>query len=262
MSRFVYPRIDQRTLRVLFEFYSNELEGEPSRIFDYVMQDVVSGKRITHNPVGVNLVSNESLLETRNSLGEIARKHGYPEKQSSFSSYDRETSEYLFHNLDIYVSDAGEKDVWSHFNGWLVPHLVCWRWPIEKFGQIGDEVRTNDRLGLGDRWFHRNQMGRLWWRGYIFESLYWNGELGEDQVTSILERPSIGFNPVLARLIGSTWLSIDLALRTEKLMRDATKRIRLLLPNFAIYSMSPHALAELIEIQFELSLKAISSSLD
>ena len=216
--------------------------------------------RIAHNAVGTELVSSDSLKIHRSALTAIAVKYGFPNSQSEFSAYDRETSHYLTTSLDIYPSDAGAQDVWAHFNGWLVPHLVAWRWPLAAPREDQPEVKGFERFGLGSRWFHRNQMGRLWWRGFILGDKYWKTSIGEDQLTAILERPSLSRNPALATAIVDAWLPYQSASGSEDLMRDAIQRIRLLLPVYSIHGMEQEVVKEMVGDAFEASITYLASA--
>jgi Family of unknown function (DUF6339) len=216
--------------------------------------------RIAHNAVGTERVSSDSLKIHRLELTAIAVKHGFPHPQREFSAYDRETSRYLTTSLNIYPNDAGAQDVWAHFNGWLVPHLVAWRWPFSASQEGQSEVKGFERFGLGSRWFHRNQMGRLWWRGFILGDRYWNTSIGEDQLSAVLERPSLSRNPALANAIVDAWLPYQNASGSEDLMRDAIQRIRLLLPVYALHGMEPDAVREMVGDAFEASISYLASA--
>ncbi len=259
-QRYVFPRLDQRSLKLNIEYFRDNCPDGPQGIYEFVKNTPLAPDRIAHNAVGTERISGEVLEGHRNALTEIACKYGYPGVIRDFAAYDRETSKYLANSLDIFPSDAGSQDVWAHFNAWLTPHLVAWRWPISD-RQLGQsEDKGFERFGLGSRWFHRNQMGRLWWRGFILGENYWSTEIGEDQLTAILERPSIGRSPVLATTIVKAWLPYKNAGGAEELMRDAVQRIRLLLPVYALHSMDQEAMKGKVDEAFSASISYLAKT--
>jgi len=255
----VYPRLDQLVLVRLIDEYRRDAT-RPVDAVEVVRSkvdvQVLAPGRISHSPVGVELVSESRLADLRESLRGVAAGHGYPsdrypDRSPLWAEYDRETASHLHQHMGIVPTDAGSRDVWAHVNGWLVPDLVLWRWWItQPASGAGDP-----RFGWGPRWFARNQMGRLWWRQEILGELYSHGRLGEDQVTALFERPSLGFNPPLARAIARRWLTHvdDLTVSAEALMRDATKRLRRALPYRSIYSLPASHLDDAVEQAFRES---------
>jgi len=259
-TMLVFPRLDQRSLRKYVELYRQPRFRSLQEALSEVADSPVAPDRISHNSVGTNRVSEDELEKHRTSLTEIAEKYGYPATPKEFSAYDRETSKYLTNSLHIYPSDAGEQDVWAHFNAWLVPHLVLWRWPLSSETVSSSDLQGFERFGLGSRWFHRNQMGRLWWRGYLLGETYWSTSIGEDQLTAILERPSIGRNPRLAGAIAEAWLPYKNAANSEALMRDVVQRIRLLLPVYSLNSLDLRAITEHVGMAFDESISFLAKN--
>jgi len=258
--RYVYPRLDQRSLRLNLERFRDDFSGSPDLIYKFVSASPLAPDRIAHNAVGVERIPTDQLDAHRSALTTIATNHGFPRIRSDFSAYDRETSYYLTNELRIYPSDAGSQDVWAHFNSWLCPHLVAWRWPLTERTLNSEDVKGFERFGLGPRWFHRNQMGRLWWRGFVLNDAYWSSEIGEDQLTAILERPSIGRSPLLARTIAEAWLPFKSASGSEALMRDAVQRIRLLLPVYALHSLDADSMKTIVDEAFAESISFLARS--
>jgi hypothetical protein len=263
-----YPRLDQFILlRLIQKFRVLALERPRAviEIRDLVEESVLAPGRISHSSVGIQLIDLNTLQQLRDDLRTVAEKYGYPgerfpQRSPMWANYDRETAGVLHAEMEILPSDAGSRDVWAHMNGWLVPDLVMWRWWIADSPEDGDSVGEGDpRFGWGSRWFHRNQMGRLWWRQEVLGELYSGGQIGEDQVTAVVERPSLGFNPPLAQAICKQWSSMldGLQVSSEDLMRDATKRLRRILPSVAVYSMSEAGLSELVAAAFSESSEAL-----
>ena len=260
----VYPRLDQRVLERLIAEYRRivrESSDPVLAVAQEVSSQVLAPGRVSHSAVGGELVSEAHLAELRTTLRALAATYGYPdqgpaERSPKWSQYDRETASTLRSSMTITPTDAGSRDVWAHMNGWLVPDLVLWRWGLAGADR-GDGVA---RFAHGSRWFPRNQMGRLWWRCEVFGDLYTNGVLGEDQVTAIFERPSLGFNPPLARAIARCWSEHSEAsgVGAEDLMRDATKRIRRLLPFVALYTLTEEELGAVVGSAFAQSKVALA----
>ena len=187
-KQYVYPRLDQMSLRSLLGIYQSDLLGDPLKIEEYTRSTTLAPERIGHKAVGVDRIGEGDLQKIREDLNAIALRHDYPNKKGSFTPYDLETARYLHKNLRIIRSDAGDRNVWSHFNGWLVPHLVAWRWEMDSIATSSIPESLQHRFSLGSRWFVRNQMGRLWWRVELLGDRYCDNVLGEDQVTGLFER--------------------------------------------------------------------------
>lgn len=261
-----YPRLDQIVLeRLLSEYRRRDRESSDAvqEIRRQVDIQVLAPGRISHSSVGGELVSEERLWQLRDSLRRIAKAHGYPERRYAdrspqWADYDRETAAALHREMAILPTDAGSREVWAHMNGWLVPDLVLWRWGISH----RESEKGDPRFGWGPRWFMRNQMGRLWWRQEIMGDLYSSGRLGEDQVTALIERPSLGFNKELARTIACEWIRNleGLTISSEDLMRDATKRIRRMLAYRALYSLPERQLLQAVRQAFDESRTVLEAA--
>jgi hypothetical protein len=248
INYYVLPRLDQRALKQLIVLYRDELEGNLDLIEKHVSSRVLSAERSGHSAVGVERISEEELSFLKDELVKLAIRFGYPGDPSDSGAYDRATAAFLLENLHVYPADAGEQAVWAHFNGWLVPHLVAWRWGLRTFQEGSDSIKGAERFGLGPRWWPRNQMGRLWWRAYFLGNAFTDGHLGEDQLTAIVERPSIVGIKVLTENIVQCWQNSS---RREDVMRDAIKRIRLFLPNYDLANMSADDVGAKVKFAFE-----------
>lgn len=271
MTAGAFPRLDQHVLasrvdayRLIVRASGDDTGTAVRKVVEAVDNGVLDPLRSSALSVGLDLVSEERLRAIRLDLRRIAGRFGYPDTRfgdgsPKWGTYDRETARVLHATAGLMPTDAGSREVWAHMNGWLVPDLVLWRW-----GLTTEPSKDGDaRFGVGVRWSSRNQMGRLWWRQEILGDIYTMGRLGEDQLTALLERPALGFNPPLARAVALEWScrsGMDGGPSAEDLMRDATKRLRRLLPISAVYSLAEPELMDLVSSAFDESEKALSKA--
>ncbi len=227
---YSYPRINASGIEAMLEEWekldlpSTELIGK----VETETATLLAPGRIPQRSTGVTVSSNLNLKLIRTAVIELAREYGYPAAIQNKTDFDRACSQ-LISQLPLYYADVSDMAVWCHFNGWLLAPVTIWRW---KFAR--------ERFGIGPRGRVRNQLGRLWWAGTILGDLYWDGKLGADQLTAILERPSIGGSPDLAYAITEAWLSTkeNASCSSEDLMRKGVKALRWKLATTSLRSLS------------------------
>lgn len=146
-------------------------------------------------PIARTVQSPESLLNLRESVVALAREHGYPirkGKSSRLSRFDAALGNLLVDELKMTPAEAGVEEAWNFLSLVLLPDIAVWRYKNES--QDPEYPRW-----LGKP---RNVLRKAWWRSYVIGSEL-NLELGEDEGVAIMERPTFGMNPELARLIAS-----------------------------------------------------------
>lgn len=140
--------------------------------------------------------------------------------------------------------EAGHREVWACITAAHLLDVAAWRW-----GGISDRNRAN-----GD--VNRDTFRRLWWRYEILREPALPsdgfGDLGEDEVVAIMERPGVTGNPEVARAIVRGFHARlerepDLVPMRMGLMRDAMKRLTRLTPFVALDLLGRSELDAVIE---------------
>jgi len=196
MTVFFFPRLPKDAARQMLE----ECTGLP-------IDSLRDGSELVSSiaywyptaPVGQR-VPTEFLAHFQAAMREVAARHGYPtllrERNPERGRFDREAVEVILDLLPMMPAEAAQESVWSFLSLIVLPDVSLWRWPNTK--QKDDYERI-----LG---YPRNVFRRLWWRAYVFGGgIDGPGSLlFEDEAVAILERPTIGGNVPLARIIART----------------------------------------------------------
>jgi hypothetical protein len=180
---------------------------------------------VRYAATGGSPINEQQLLDFRHQLEGLAQRHGLGSataSQHAFNRFDAEAAVWLAQEPILSTGEALRDDVWSFIGTVLAPDIVQWR--------FGSAVRRY----LGGV---RNTFQRLWMRGKVLDRGAddpgrWMllEELTEDALVQIIERPSLGGDPVLALAIGEAWLR---AARhhgrssMEPIMRRTVLRVRI-----------------------------------
>ncbi|HMJ77118.1 MAG TPA: DUF6339 family protein [Iamia sp.] len=186
---------------------------------------------------GGHPVAEHRLADLASRVREVAVKAGFPQELGDAQRFDRPCGTILFENMDIVTADAAEEAVWSFLSLVLLPEIGPWRFPN----------RSTERM-LGRP---RNVLRRLWWRAWSLGVDLDNAPegcqpLGEDEFVQIMERPSVGNNPRIARSIrDAVWRAEaeGLTMARSELMRGVTRRLRGLRSHIALDVLTDEQLA-------------------
>ncbi len=238
-SPLYFPRMPGLAARKLLAEYTNmkiedlrsraELESDQA----YYYPTAPSGQRV---PTSV-------LDEFQNTMREVAKNFGYPEKLSPKdrrrTEWDRVVVEHILQVTPLIPAEASVQSVWSYLSLVVVPDVAFWRWPNR--GNKDDYERI-----LG---YPRNVFRRLWWRAFALGPVA--AEIFEDEAVAILERTAIGGNRKVARIIAETHLrELGDEGRRTLLMRDAMKRLRRLHAFISFHSLQEGEIRALVEEVF------------
>ena len=175
-------------------------------------------------PTGGATITAARLREVRQSLVEVAGRHGFPRQatREGSASFDAELAGWMASLAELGTGEALRDDVWAFVAVVLAPDVVNWR-----FGKARERY-------LGGI---RNTFQRIWMRASVLDRGTghpdrWGllEQLTEDALVQITERPSIGADPVLARALAETWVRAAARHgrnRMEPVMRLATLRLRI-----------------------------------
>ena len=217
------PRFPTPAARLMLEAsLEGEKEGqEPSfRLFNW--SDLPEQVRFA--PTGGQRATAEQMQELRNDIVDLARDVGRKRavRSGDLALFDSEMAGYLREQNLFSTGEALRDDVWTFVGVVLAPEIVWWRFGSSRERYLGGVRNTFQRL------WHR---GRVLDRGKHVESR-WGliDALTEDAFVQIMERPSLGANPKLARGLAEAWLRTAERFgrgSMEPLMRHATVRVRI-----------------------------------
>lgn len=183
------------------------------------VEQCVSLATVTHPkayppPLVTQLPTAGFLSKIRSGVLAIAEEHGFPlrrkAKDTSLSTFDVKVGNFLVKSLAISPADAGMEETWNFLTLVLLPDVAAWRF------------QNTNKNPEYDRWLGRprNVFRKAWWRAYCLGPDL-NATLGEDEGVNIMERPTFGLNPTLARAIARAHneFSRDYKLARSELLR-------------------------------------------
>lgn len=207
-------------------------------------------------PSAPERVNTAHLIEIQEKVRELATAHGFPRTRGGheMTAFDQTLAGLLFREMRILPADAADEEVWSFLTLNVCPDVAIWRYPNAS-GEDGTVREDYERL-IGKP---RNVFRRAWWRGFVL-GLDLSALLLEDEAVAIMERPSIGGNPVLARLVAAAHLQVidtaNVGGRTM-ILRDAMKRLRRRMGQLSMHAMSPVDMGVIVDEVFEESLQVL-----
>nr|WP_282433157.1 DUF6339 family protein [Cryobacterium arcticum] len=152
-------------------------------------------------------------------------------------------------------AEAADEGVWSFLTLNVCPDVAFWRFPNARSDD--GSFRTDYERLLGRP---RNVLRRSWWRGYILGADL-SGRLLEDESVGIMERPSLGGDPTLARSIARAHLAYaerrDFG-RRQDLLRESAKRLRRRFAVVSVHSLQPNQVDTLVRDVFAETFSAMN----
>ncbi len=169
--------------------------------------------------------------------------------------FDQQLAVHLYGAMGIVPAEAAVGGIWSFLATVMLPDVAAWRYPDRHRDRfIGSDLM----IGTSNR----HVFGRLWARVCILGAQTSSG-LGEDNVVNLLERPTFGGYPRLARAIGEAHIRTIATggiVQSQQLMRDAMKRLRRLAVVISFGALDDDQLRELLEEVFTASAAALGQS--
>ncbi|WP_018295833.1 DUF6339 family protein [Corynebacterium lubricantis] len=221
------------------------------------------GLASTHNqmayppPVAAKIPTTAQLQNLRNGIIDIASGYGFPVrksiKSSTMSDFDVELGNFLLAELYITPAEAGVEEVWSFLSLVLVPDVVAWRFPNKS---------KNPEF---ERWIGRprNVLRKAWWRAYVLGPAL-NTKIGEDEGVNIMERPTFGMNPLLARIIVEIHISKSNEFEFAK--SEVLRRVMVQLGKFVSFvdldCLPEEQLRTLVEEAYDIALQPFIDELE
>lgn len=189
----------------------------------------------------------EELTEIRTAIVELAEAYGFPDggDRVSRAAFDARCTAWWGEADALPLGEALRDDVWTWLAVALLPDVVRWRFQglsSERF--LGGVRNTFQRQWMRGRAFDRGEGAEARWR--LVELL------PEDALVQVMERPSVGSQPELARAIGEIWLRRSEAAGppSEDLTRAAVRDLRILNETQLLAGLPPIDLQSVVEATF------------
>jgi len=220
MSEFrLMPRLDNHGVRRLIGMPDLLQTGSISERME------AAGTSVSYASSGGSRADAADLTELQEQIVALAKRFGFPNegRAAGRASFDAECAQRLVEAPIISGGEALRDDVWAFVAACIVPEVVLWRFEDGHADRFHGGLRnTFQRLWLRARSLDRGAGALQRWQ--LVEAL------SEDAAVQIVERPSIGADPVLARAIAEAWLATAArigASRMEDVTRRAVRRIRI-----------------------------------
>lgn len=146
--------------------------------------------------LAVPTATSETLRRIEKDIRALATRHGFPKPAGTDGNREFDWGLVAILGDSLRGAPLGQlwlAETWQLFSFLLLPDVTEWRFP----GNLASSGSHS-----GERWstLFRHVFGRLWWRDFVLgrESAT---RIGEDQATSLLERPALTGNADLARAI-------------------------------------------------------------
>ncbi len=216
------PRLPAPAARLLLE---ESLDGreegqEPSfRPFSWSQLP----EQVRFASTGGQRATADQMDELRNAIVKLAKAVGWKaDQRDDRAVFDSEMAAYLREQRLFSTGEALRDDVWTFVGVVLAPDIVWWRFGTSRERYLGGVRNTFQRLWYRGRVLDRGEHSKSRW-GLI-------DALTEDAFVQIMERPSLGANPKLARGLAEAWVRAAERFgrrSMERLMRHATVRVRI-----------------------------------
>lgn len=199
-------------------------------------------------PTGGVRATPAQLQTIRDAIYESAKDCGHNRKRISreYARFDNNIAAWTIECGLFSNGEALRDDVWAFVATVIAPDVVKWRFGNGRKRYLG---------GV------RNTFQRLWLRGHALDRGPDSGDrwgltnaLTEDAFVQIIERPSIGASPLLARAIAEAWVRASTKFKKtkmESIMRRATLSIRIHNEIRSLSSLDQDELHQYLDSVFE-----------
>ena len=236
MTTLLLPRLGRDDAR---DVVARNLPSDPLGLTSAMPDLRVS---TTFSPVGGISIEPRELAALRTDVLKLARAHGMPGPLVGLSVFQGECARLLHERLQITPHEASHEEVWSYLTCCWLLDVAVWR-----FGRDADENRFIGNV-------NRNTFRVMWWRVEVLGPDVDLTRLGEDELVSIMERPTVASDRRLARAIAVEFLRrVEAGEAPERmqLMREAMKRILRLTPLVAFSALDDLDLVETVTEAFD-----------
>ena len=166
--------------------------------------------------------------------------------RNEHAQFDCDVGVWLAQNDLIFDGAALRDEFWSFVGIVVASNVVLWRFGTSRERYLGAVRNTFQRLWLRARVLDRGAGSENRWQLL--------NDLTEDALVQIMERPSIGADPLLARSLAEAWVGAAVRFRKSKMegvMRRATLRVRVQNEIRSLASLDSYSLASILDALFD-----------
>ena len=205
-------------------------------------------------------VTEEELAQLRDQLRELADNCGFPEpmqRNSAAIDFDRKLGTLLNELIDVPPFYASQPGMWMFLSCVVVPELAYFR-----YNNDPHESRYNGS--------DRDLLRSRWWRAFclgpdlndVSSAPPGCSPLTEDEFTSIMERPNIGYTPSLAAAVRDCVWRHDKKSKGRRMTftRGLTKRLVIEMAFRSFDDISPNDLAGELDLMASEVLAAMKEA--
>lgn len=203
----------------------------------------------TFAATGGSPVSAANLKKLRLEVLSLAKDCGFPEKKTARARAEFDEALTIHFGVHEYfrTGEAYRDDVWAFIATALLPDLTVWRFSLGAVGRFQGGVRnTFQRLWLRAQALDKGERSRDRWE-YI-------EALSEDALVQITERPSIGGDPLLAKVVAQAIIDASKKVKKgqlEKLVRDGVIQVRLRNEIYVLSALDETETATIVGLCFD-----------
>ena len=217
------PRLPVPAARLLLEeSFEGQRDGQEPSFPPFDWSDLPEQVRFA--PTGGRRATAEQMHQLRDDVVKLASDAGRQTaaRTGDLALFDSEIAAYLREQELFSTGEALRDDVWAFVGVVLAPDIVWWRFGKSRERYLGGVRNTFQRLWHRGRVLDRGEHSARRW-GLV-------DGLTEDAFVQIMERPSLGANPKLARGLAEAWIRAAERFGRgpmEPLMRHATVQVRI-----------------------------------
>jgi len=211
---------DWQRLTGLIKLPIKELEEQRKSHFSEEMFDI--------SKIGVQITDKE-LDDIYAELLEVAKSLGYPKSRDKKIESDGPWAEILHKRMGVTRNEASKAGIWNALSCHFMPNLVAWRWedPNKPADAPSGHWITQEKR-------ERHAFARLWWRAELLKDPDDNKnpyhllhELGEAEMSELMERPELASYPRICRAIAKRHIEMTKNKSNRNAFRKGLKNLRL-----------------------------------
>lgn len=161
--------------------------------------DLTSLQGMSDPPGEYDRVDLDVISKVQREVREVCDTHGFPIAMTAApdkNAFDAALGTVIFKYVQVPELLAAREGMWRYLSTLVLPEVALWRYHRRPL----NAVNTQRYLGHPDRDVLRSRWWRAWSLGPdLTEVPAGRTPLGEDEYTSIMERPTIGYSRELAQ---------------------------------------------------------------
>lgn len=178
--------------------------------------------------IGVQITDKE-LDDIYAELLSVAKNLGYPKSRDKKIDSDGPWAEILHKRMGITRNEASKAGIWNALSCHYMPNLVAWRWE-----DPNKPAETPSGHWITQEKRERHAFARLWWRAELLKDpedtknpYHLLHELGEAEMSELMERPELASYPRICRAISKHHIEKTKKKSNRNAYRNGLKNLRL-----------------------------------